>query len=285
VNGVMPDQHTPPALGGKDSRNLILRVIVAVLLAPLALMFVFAGGWLWVLLSTLVAIGLFYEWHSIVNSEPDQKTFATGVIALEMIGLALWFGWGGVAWAAVIVGLTLIGLASGEGRWWNLAGFAYTAAALIASSLIRLDEPAGFHALMFTLFVVWASDIGGYFAGRIVGGPRLWPKVSPNKTWAGAVGGLALSLGVAVVAIALGWGRIIPLVVLALALSVVSQLGDLLESAIKRHFGVKDSSQLLPGHGGLFDRLDGFVAAIIFAGLVGYLRAGADGIGRGFMIW
>jgi len=275
----------PPAVGGKNSRNLILRVVAALLLAPLALMFVFAGGWLWVLLSTLVAIGLFYEWHAIVNSEADQKTFAAGVIALELIGLALWFGWSGIAWGAAVVGITLVGLLSSERRWWNVAGFAYTAAALVASSLIRLDESAGFYALIFTLLVVWASDIGGYFAGRTIGGPKLWPRISPNKTWAGSIGGVVLSLGVAAAAVALGWGRAVPLVVLALALSVASQLGDLFESAVKRHFGVKDSSQLIPGHGGLLDRLDGFVSAIIFAALVGYLRAGADGIGRGFMIW
>lgn len=281
----MPDQQTPPALGGRDSRNLMLRIVVAVLLAPLALMFSFAGGWLWVLLSTLVAIGLFYEWHSIVNSQQNQKTFAAGVIALELTGIALWFGWNGVAWGAVIVGLTLVGLLSDSGRWWNVSGFIYTAAALVASSLIRLDEPAGFHALMFTLFVVWASDIGGYAAGRTIGGPKLWPRVSPNKTWAGSIGGLVLSLAVAGVVVSLGWGRPVPLVVLAVVLSVASQLGDLFESAIKRRFGVKDSSQLIPGHGGLFDRLDGFVAAIIVAAFIGYLRAGADGIGRGFMIW
>jgi len=285
VNGVMPDQQTPPALGGKDSRNLIVRVVVAALLAPLAVMFAFVGGWLWVLLSTLVAIGLFYEWHAIVNSEADPKSFAAGVIALEMTGLALWFGWSGIASSAVIVGLTLVGLLSGENRWWNVAGLAYTAAALVGSSLVRLDESAGFYALMFTLLVVWASDIGGYFAGRTVGGPKLWPRISPNKTWAGSIGGLLLSLGVAAVAAALGWGRAVPLVLLALALSISSQLGDLFESAVKRHFGVKDSSQLIPGHGGLLDRLDGFVAAIVVAAVVGYLRAGADGIGRGFMIW
>jgi phosphatidate cytidylyltransferase len=138
---------------------------------------------------------------------------------------------------------------------------------------------------MFTLFVVWASDIGGYFAGRAIGGPKLWPRVSPNKTWAGAGGALVLSALVALVVSRFGWGRLLPLIVLALAVSMVAQLGDLFESAVKRRFGVKDSSQIIPGHGGLLDRLDGFVAAIVFVALIGFLRAGADGIGRGFMIW
>jgi phosphatidate cytidylyltransferase len=202
-----------------------------------------------------------------------------------MIGFALWFGWSGVAWASAVLGLTLVAVLSTERPWWNTIGFGYAAAALVASSLIRLDEPAGFYALIFTLLVVWASDIGGYFAGRTIGGPKLWPRVSPNKTWAGSIGGFVLSVVVALVVALCGWGHVVPLVLLALALSLVSQLGDLFESAVKRRFGVKDSSQLIPGHGGLLDRLDGFVAAIVFVGLLGFLRAGADGIGRGFMIW
>ncbi|EKS28057.1 phosphatidate cytidylyltransferase [Afipia felis] len=280
----MPESSAPTA-AVKNSRNLLMRVAAAALMVPLALMFVFAGGWLWVLLVTAIAVGLFYEWHEIVNPVRNPRTFAAGVIALELIGLALWFGWGGVAWAALILGTTLIAFLATEQKCWITGGFMYAAAALIASAMVRLDGAMGFYALMFTLLVVWASDIGGYFAGRAIGGPKLWPRVSPNKTWAGSIGALILSALVAVVVAWLGWGRLVPLIVLALAMSVVAQLGDLFESAVKRRFGVKDSSQIIPGHGGLMDRLDGFVAAIVFVALIGFLRAGADGIGRGFMIW
>lgn len=280
----MPESSAPTA-AVKNSRNLLMRVAAAALMVPLALMFVFAGGWLWVLLVTAIAVGLFYEWHEIVNPVRNPRTFAAGVIALELIGLALWFGWGGVVWAALILGTTLIAFLATEQKCWITGGFIYAAAALIASAMVRLDGAMGFYALMFTLLVVWASDIGGYFAGRAIGGPKLWPRVSPNKTWAGSIGALILSALVAVVVAWLGWGRLVPLIVLALAMSVVAQLGDLFESAVKRRFGVKDSSQIIPGHGGLMDRLDGFVAAIIFVALIGFLRAGADGIGRGFMIW
>ncbi|MBN9604790.1 MAG: phosphatidate cytidylyltransferase [Afipia felis] len=280
----MPESSAPTA-AAKNSRNLLMRVAAAALMVPLALMFVFAGGWLWVLLVTAIAVGLFYEWHEIVNPVRNPRTFAAGVIALELIGLALWFGWGGVAWAALILGTTLIAFLATEQKRWITGGFIYAAAALIASAMVRLDGAMGFYALMFTLLVVWASDIGGYFAGRAIGGPKLWPRVSPNKTWAGSIGALILSALVAVAVAWLGWGRLVPLIVLALAMSVVAQLGDLFESAVKRRFGVKDSSQIIPGHGGLMDRLDGFVAAIVFVALIGFLRAGADGIGRGFMIW
>jgi len=279
----MPDSSAPaPA---KSSRDLVLRIAAAALLAPLALMFVFAGGWLWVLLVSVIAIGLFYEWHEIVDPARNPRTFAAGVIALELIGLSLWFGWDGIAWAAAVLGVTLVAFMATTERAWLTVGFVYAAAALAASALIRLDGAMGFQALMFTLLVVWASDIGGYFAGRAIGGPKLWPRVSPNKTWAGSGGAVVLSLVVALVVVWLGWGRLVPVLILAVAVSIVAQLGDLFESALKRRFGVKDSSQIIPGHGGLLDRLDGFVAAIVFVALIGYLRAGADGIGRGFMIW
>lgn len=279
----MPDSSAPaPA---KSSRDLVLRIAAAALLAPLALMFVFAGGWLWVLLVSVIAIGLFYEWHEIVDPARNPRTFAAGVIALELIGLSLWFGWDGIAWTAAVLGVTLVAFMATTERAWLTVGFVYAAAALAASVLIRLDGAMGFQALMFTLLVVWASDIGGYFAGRAIGGPKLWPRVSPNKTWAGSGGAVVLSLVVALVVVWLGWGRLVPVLILAVAVSIVAQLGDLFESALKRRFGVKDSSQIIPGHGGLLDRLDGFVAAIVFVALIGYLRAGADGIGRGFMIW
>jgi phosphatidate cytidylyltransferase len=132
---------------------------------------------------------------------------------------------------------------------------------------------------------VWVTDIGGYFAGRGIGGPKLWPRVSPKKTWAGAIGGFAASLVIAGAFAAAGLGNAGPLLLLAAVLSIASQLGDLFESAVKRRFGVKDSSHIIPGHGGLLDRLDGFVAAIVLAAIFGFLRAGADGVGRGLMVW
>ena len=150
---------------------------------------------------------------------------------------------------------------------------------------MRLDPASGFAALMLVLLAVWATDIGGYFAGRLIGGPKLWPRVSPKKTWAGAIGGFVASLGVAGGFAAAGLGKIIPLLRLGAILSIASQLGDLFESAVKRRFGVKDSSHIIPGHGGLMDRLDGFVAAIVLAAIFGFLRGGADGVGRGLMVW
>jgi phosphatidate cytidylyltransferase len=164
-------------------------------------------------------------------------------------------------------------------------GIGYALAASIGSTLVRRDPASGFAALMLVLLVVWATDIGGYFAGRTIGGPKLWPQVSPKKTWAGAIGGFVASLAVAAGFAALNFGKMVPMLLLASGLSIAAQLGDLFESAVKRRFGVKDSSHIIPGHGGLMDRLDGFVAAIVLAALLGFLRGGADGVGHGLMVW
>ena len=170
-------------------------------------------------------------------------------------------------------------------RGWVALGLCYASAALVASVEVRRDSIFGFAALMLILLVVWATDIGGYFAGRALGGPKLWPRVSPKKTWAGAIGGFVASLAVAAGFAVLDFGKLIPLLLLGGVLSSISQLGDLFESAVKRQFGVKDSSHIIPGHGGLLDRLDGFVFAVVVAALIGFFHQGADGVGRGLMVW
>jgi phosphatidate cytidylyltransferase len=237
---VNPDDATPKQVDDRGLRNLLMRVLTALVLIPVAIGVAYAGGWWWAALVTAISIGLFIEWRMIVGAQ------RTGWVALGVI---------------------------------------YAAAALIASVVVRLDPVWGFAALIFILLVVWMTDIGGYFAGRGIGGPKLWPRVSPKKTWAGAIGGWVLSLAVAAGFAWYGVGRLVPLLVLATVLTIVSQLGDLFESAVKRKFGVKDSSHIIPGHGGLLDRLDGYVFAVVAAALIGFLRGGADGVGRGLMVW
>lgn len=268
-----------------DSRNLLMRIAAAAVLIPLAVAIAYAGGWLWAGLVTLAAIGLFVEWLAIIGLAGAIRVTVPGVAALAVAGLCFAIGRLDAALIALAVGFVAVAAIAPERRGWAAAGFLYAAAADIASVLVRLDPVKGFAALMFVLLIVWVTDSGGYFAGRGIGGPKLWPRVSPKKTWAGAVGGFAASLAVACGFAAFGLGRIGPLLMLSGALTVVSQLGDLFESAVKRRFGVKDSSHIIPGHGGLMDRLDGFIAAVVVAALFGFLRGGADGVGRGLMVW
>jgi phosphatidate cytidylyltransferase len=275
----------PAAVAGQGSRNLLLRVIAGVVLAPLAIAIAYAGGWLWTALVTLAAIGLYVEWLMIVGVARETRMVASGAIALAFAGLCLGLGRIDAALLALAIGLAVVAVLSQGQRNWTATGFGYAATAQVASVVVRLDPEMGFVALVFVLLIVWVTDIGGYFAGRSIGGPKLWPRVSPKKTWAGAVGGFLASLVVAGGFAALGLGKTGPLLLLGTILSIASQLGDLFESAVKRRFGVKDSSHIIPGHGGLLDRLDGFVAAVVLAAFFGFLRGGVDGVGRGLMVW
>jgi phosphatidate cytidylyltransferase len=278
-------EAAPAAASESNSRNLLMRVVVAAVLIPLAVAIAYAGGWLWTALVTAAAIGLFVEWLAVVGLAGALALAIRGGVALALGGICFAVGRIDAALIVLAIGLVAIASTAPDRRSWAAAGFCYAAAAEIASVLLRLDPVKGFAALMFVLIIVWVTDSGGYFAGRGIGGPKLWPSVSPKKTWAGAVGGFAASLAVACGFAAFDLGRTVPLLISAAILSVASQLGDLFESAVKRRFGVKDSSHIIPGHGGLMDRLDGFVAAVVLAAVFGFLRGGADGVGRGLMVW
>jgi phosphatidate cytidylyltransferase len=282
---VTDGEARPAGTAEPGSRNLGVRVAAALVLAPVAIAIAYAGGALWIALVTVSAIGLYVEWLMITGATREKRVAVSGAIALAAAGLALALSRIDAALVALALGVAPVVVLSPERRRWTGAGFGYAAAAEIASVLVRLDHVWGFAALMLIFLVVWVTDIGGYFAGRGIGGPKLWPRVSPKKTWAGAVGGFAASLVVAAGFAAFGFGKLGPLLLLGAVLSIASQLGDLFESAVKRRFGVKDSSQIIPGHGGLLDRLDGFVAAVALAAIFGFLRSGVDGVGRGLMVW
>jgi len=279
------EDKAAPAAAEQGSRNLLVRVLAALVLAPLAIAIAYAGGWLWATLVTLACIGLYVEWLMIIGLAREMRVTASGVVALAIGGICLIAGRIEAALIVLAIGLVAVALVSPERRNWTATGFLYAAAAEIAAVLVRLDSDTGFTALMFVLLVVWVTDIGGYFVGRGIGGAKLWPRVSPKKTWAGAVGGFVASLVIAASFAASGLGKTGALLLIAAFFSIVSQLGDLFESAVKRRFGVKDSSQIIPGHGGLLDRLDGFVAAVVVAAIFGVLRGGVDGVGRGLMVW
>lgn len=212
----------------------------------------------------------------------DLRLRAISAAVLIPLALgALWLG----GWPWVLV----MGAATGglSGEWWTMChrrrsswtpalvgcGLLYVLLAWVCLQALRA-APGGFSNVLFLLLLVWATDIGAYLAGRLLGGPKLAPAISPGKTWTGAAGGLAAAL-----CVGLAFGAGASGLLAAAGLSVASQLGDLAESAAKRYFGVKDSGQTIPGHGGLFDRLDGLLAAAPVAALLVF------GHGEARLLW
>ena len=152
--------------------------------------------------------------------------------------------------------------------------------------MLRSDPTFGIAAIVLVMLMVWAADTLAYFAGRLIGGPKLAPRISPKKTWAGLGGAMAGSAFAALcVGLVLGVPALWMLLIVAALLAVVEQGGDLFKSAMKRYYGVKDSGRLIPGHGGVIDRVDGLVAVATAAALIGALRAGVDHAGAGILVW
>jgi phosphatidate cytidylyltransferase len=267
--------------------DLALRVVSSLVLAPLALGVVYVGDWPFLLFWAAAAIGIHWEWATIVSDRRRRPIAILGTVTLAVAAVLAGYRLVGPALAAMVVGSIAAGLLASPGtRLWSAGGVAYAGIAVLATTVLRGDPELGFTAIVVLFAVVWATDILGYFVGRAVGGRKLAPAVSPKKTWSGAIGGMlgavAATLAVATYA---RLSNVIALAMLAVVLSAVSQAGDLCESAIKRRFGVKDASHVIPGHGGLMDRLDGFLAAAAVAAILGVLRGGLASPARSLLAW
>jgi phosphatidate cytidylyltransferase len=272
---------------GSRGNELVLRVLSALVLVPFAIATAYVGGWPFQLFWGAAALVVLWEWTSLVTGADRRSVLLAGAVSVV---LAVTLVASGYRLAAVIVlamgMLATAALARAEGRIWVAAGIPYAGSLGVAPIVLRSDGEAGFLAMIFLFAIVWATDIVAYFVGRAIGGPKLMPQVSPKKTWSGALGGtvaaVLAALAMAKAAALTGWFAI---AMLAIILSVVAQGGDLFESFLKRRFGAKDSSHLIPGHGGLMDRLDGFVTASVVAALIGLARGGFDAPGHGLLVW
>jgi len=209
------------------------------------------------------------------------------VMAPLAIAAAYLGGWPfALFWAAASIAVLWEWTTLVSGLVWIAAGVGYAGIMFAAPVILRSDAELGMPAIMLLFTIVWTTDILGYFAGRAFGGPKLWPAVSPKKTWSGALAGTLGAIIVTVVSARwLGAMHSVAVATIALGLSVVAQLGDLLESAIKRKFSAKDASHLIPGHGGVMDRLDGFWAAALLGCLIGLARGGLEAPARGLLLW
>ena len=246
---------------------LVQRVVVGVGLVLLALVAVYAGSWAFTVFAALAALLLFEEWGAMHDLARPWRRAGGGLLAVA----SLFAHAGEVRMALfllVVMAVALAFFARARAPHWAVAGIFYAGLPMLA--LIRMrDTVGGADLVLWTMGIVWATDILAYFAGRSIGGPRIWPEVSPNKTWAGLLGGMA---GAALFSLLFAlvrdwtWSPLL-LLALGLGLAVVAQAGDFFESFLKRRAGVKDSGALLPGHGGVMDRLDGLVPVACLVGL------------------
>ncbi|MBX9814819.1 MAG: phosphatidate cytidylyltransferase [Proteobacteria bacterium SG_bin5] len=251
--------------------ELAARVAVGAALAAVALGALWLGGHAFWLLCVLMALGVLYEWAGLAQASAATRRLAQLALMVPLAILSplaitppvmhspYFLALGLILGAAMFVGAV-------TRRGFLAAGVIYAGLPVLALLLIR-DQPRGLEFAFWTFGLVWLCDIGAYFAGRAFGGPRLAPQISPNKTWAGALGGIALA---SVFAATLHWYSGLPwrLTLATPLLAILSELGDLFESWLKRRAGVKDSGTLLPGHGGLLDRLDGLVPVAPIAALL-----------------
>ena len=275
-------RSVPRAWFGSDLKP---RVAAAVAMGSLALATAWIGGFVFAVFWWLASIVLLWEWQRLIGRARLAERVAVGGLMVALAALsALHNSILGVV-AVLILGAVAVGwLARQSEGIWAAAGALYAGALVASVVLLRISPSFGLAAILWLFAVVWGTDIAAYFAGRLIGGPRLWPSVSPGKTWAGAIVG-ALAGAVLGLLLAAWTNRLAALFWLGLATAIASELGDLFESALKRRFGVKDSSGLIPGHGGLMDRLDAFVAASVFAAVVADLNSKGSFIGGGLFQW
>lgn len=266
-----------------------MRVLSALVLAPLALGAVWFGGWAFALLLAAAAVLMAIEAVRLLF--PAGGSVGTVIPLAVTAVLAIFLAASGLPDAALAAGAAGLALSLAWRSWRTerlspaLIAYPYVVLPLIALIWLRQDKDHGLAVVLWLLTMVWAIDICAYFAGRFIGGPKLAPRISPKKTWAGLVGGMAgavvLSLGFS---IWLGEGSAIILAFVALGLTIIEQAGDFAESAMKRRADVKDSGALIPGHGGILDRVDGLIAVVLGAALLGLVHDAANPA-AGVLIW
>lgn len=270
-----PDIDQPPR---HSPSNLQLRVVSGAVLAAAAAALTWMGGAWFALFAIGIGAAILVEWCMITraSAKSGHQIVSAGLLAGILVLAA-----GGWAHPLATLALgALLCLVAGlvTGKWqWTLAGFVYAGLSAVSLTAIRGDDQQGLLAIVVLFAVVWATDIMAYFVGRTFKGPKLAPAISPGKTWSGAIGGAVFGVLAALLAARLaGIPDPLQIGLLALALSVVSQAGDLFESWIKRRFGVKDSGRIIPGHGGVMDRVDGLAAAAAALYLLGLVLGRAD---------
>jgi phosphatidate cytidylyltransferase len=269
-----------------QSSELKKRILSGIVMAVLAITSVVVGGWFFAIFWGFAAVIVAFEWQRLVHGKAEflpVSLACAAAVSATLAGLTdnLLF------WLLVPILTAITGILGPSGqRQWAAIGVVYAAGLGAATMLCRGNGYDGIVVLFWLFGVVWGTDTLAYFTGRALGGPKLWPRVSPKKTWSGAIGGLVGGVIIACIilslcGIALMWQHVL----ISVALSILTQLGDLFESSIKRRYGAKDAGTILPGHGGVMDRLDGFIFAVIFEAIVGAAHSGLQNVPGGLLYW
>ncbi|WP_067450426.1 phosphatidate cytidylyltransferase [Devosia elaeis] len=281
--GPVPDP-TPP--GRRSWSDVGPRFASAMVLIALTATALYIGSYLFAAVVGAVYGGAYREWETMVSRAPLSPVgmVLVGLVALSGLVYPLL---GFVASLVVIAVACVVAAAMGrEGLLWRIAGLVLFGLLIVSALTMRGEGMAGIWAGVYLGTVVWMTDSAAFFTGRQIGGEKLAPDISPSKTWSGALGGLALGTGAGLVVWLFATESPIWIgLLLSAAISILGQSGDLAESAIKRHFRIKDSGDIIPGHGGLMDRLDSLTFGVFFVVIVGGLHAGFGLVAEGLLYW
>ena len=267
------DDAEPFDLAARLGTDFGPRVISGLAMGAVAALFTFSGVTAFSVLVVAVALLLSWEWGRLVHGRDADVVTAIHVGSAGAAAALAAFGYVGLGLLALPIGAILAMLLSlGRNSAYSALGVFYAGLPAVTLIWLRSDATLGLLAVIFVIVIVIASDTFGFLFGRVLGGPRLWPHLSPNKTWSGMIGALVASSIIG----ALFWfvvpgASAVRLAATGVVLSLAAQAGDLAESALKRRFGAKDSSSLIPGHGGVMDRVDGLIAAAAVVGLATFV--------------
>ena len=282
----MSNASAPDTKSRRSWSDLAPRVISALILVPVTVAALWLGGIWFALFIGVAFAGVYREWDTMVAvAAPgllaNILSLMVALVALVYVGFGVW-----AAGLVAVIAILLAVVCGRASRLWRAMGLVYFISVVLALMTLRGTSMPGLFVALLLCVSVWLTDSAAFFAGRQIGGAKLSPDISPSKTWSGALGGLAFGVVFGTVVWFLVGGTPWWMgAVLAGLLSISGQLGDLGESALKRRFKIKDSGDIIPGHGGLMDRLDSLSSAALMLLAVGFLHGGAAGIAAGILVW
>jgi len=252
--------------------NLLTRLLSAIVLLPLAVLSILTGGIPYFIFVILITILIIFEWNGITEKKSTSLLFSLQALSMTLLLLEINFGspYLMISFYSSLIAIVAMSYLIKAKIKWALIGFFY--AFVPSVSILLIGKNVSGQVVLWMMIVIWSMDTGAYFVGKNIGGPKMSPSISPNKTWSGLIGGTITAMLFGFLYVHFFGDKILPifnnaiiLIILSGVIAILSQVGDLAESALKRNFNTKDSGSIIPGHGGVMDRMDGilFVAPVV----------------------